>query len=133
MGQDTNAHQKHRHCSMWKPRIPLHQHLDTEYVSILNSPPALCSVKGIKKRRSSCHTMVVQINTTKGYIHVTFHTHNSITKIRISHSIQKSISALNFKNKIKSIFNLKFKVKFHSTPASPQQSALSLPGPTGIS
>ena len=36
MIQDTNTHQKHLHCSMWKPRIPLHQYLDTEYVSILN-------------------------------------------------------------------------------------------------
>ena len=36
MIQDTNTHQKHPHCSMWKPRIPLHQYLDTEYVSILN-------------------------------------------------------------------------------------------------
>ena len=34
--QDTNIHQTHPHCFMWKPRIPLHQYLDTEYVSILN-------------------------------------------------------------------------------------------------
>ena len=34
--QDTNTDQKHPHCSMWKHRIPLHQYLDTEYVSILN-------------------------------------------------------------------------------------------------
>ena len=65
MLQDTNTHQKHPHCSMWKPRIPLHQYLDTEYVSILNSPPALCSVNGITKLCSSYHTMVVQINTIK--------------------------------------------------------------------
>ena len=25
MLQDTNTHQKHPHCSMWKPRIPLHK------------------------------------------------------------------------------------------------------------
>ena len=37
----------------------------TPSVSILNSPPALCSVNGITKRRSSYHTMVVPIITTK--------------------------------------------------------------------
>ena len=47
----------------YKVRTP--QYLDTEYVTILNSPPALCSMNGITKRRSSYHTMVVQINTTK--------------------------------------------------------------------
>ena len=67
MIQDTNTHRKHPHCSMWKPRILLRQYLDTEYVSIVNSPPAFCSVNGITKRRPLYHTMVVQttINTIK--------------------------------------------------------------------
>ena len=63
------THQKHPHCSVWKPRIPLHQYLDTEYSNILNSPPALCSGNGITKRRSSYHTIVLQTNSTKTYIH----------------------------------------------------------------
>ena len=52
-------------------RKPLHQYLDTEYVSILSNPPP-CSVNGITKLRSSFHTTVavVQTNTTKTQIHV---------------------------------------------------------------
>ena len=78
-----------------EPRIPLHQYLITEYVSILNSPPALCSVNGITKRRSSYHTMVVQTKLQK-LKSMLFFILIIPTQIRISHSIQKSIFSSQF-------------------------------------
>ena len=133
MIQDTNTHQKHPNCCMWKPRIPSHQYLDTEYVSILNSPPALCSVNGITNRRSSYRTTVVQttIITTKTRIHVI------ILIIPIQNPNITLYPEINFQLSIlknKKQFQISnSKIKFDLIPTSPQQLALSLLGPTVIS
>ena len=122
--------------------------IDTEYVSILNSP---CERDKKASLIISYHTMVV--NHYPQNSSPCYHTHNPNTKIRISHSIQNQFSGLNvkkenktnkleFKNQISDIKSQKInkhfqisdsKIKIDLTPTSPQQLALSLPGPTVIS
>ena len=108
---------------MCKPRIPLHQYLDT------------CSLLGdqhILKRRSSDQTSVVQttINTAKSQFPVILSIIiNPVHQFKVLHYIENQLPVINSKKNKK---DSNSKIKVDLTPTSPPQFARSLHSPTVI-